>query len=95
MRGGVAPSGRSVVLGGRATEPETIYLANHSLGRPLDRVSADVQEGLGFSYAELDEAGRIVTRNACFRTRVAALIRAPVRGAFFQRRAPDRGCAPS
>ena len=24
----------------------TIYLANHSLGRPLDRVAADVQEGL-------------------------------------------------
>lgn len=56
----------------------TIYLANHSLGRPLDRVAADVQEGLGFWYAELDDAWtHWHSEMLAFRTRVAALIHAP------------------
>ena len=33
-----------------------IYLANHSLGRPLNRTEKDVLEGLAFWYANLDEA---------------------------------------
>lgn len=33
-----------------------IYLANHSLGRPLDQTAADLAEGLGLWYERLDEA---------------------------------------
>jgi kynureninase len=52
-----------------------IYLANHSLGRPLDRTAADVAEGLGLWYADLDGAWEgWLTEIACFRARVAALI---------------------
>ena len=32
------------------------YLVNHSLGRPLDRTAADVEEGLSFWYGALDRA---------------------------------------
>jgi kynureninase len=52
-----------------------IYLANHSLGRPLDRMAADVEEGLALWYANLDEAwDGWLAEIASFRTRVAALI---------------------
>ena len=33
-----------------------VYLANHSLGRPLDRVSDDVAEFAGLWYGEMDQA---------------------------------------
>ncbi|MBX3112065.1 MAG: aminotransferase class V-fold PLP-dependent enzyme [Fimbriimonadaceae bacterium] len=33
-----------------------VYLANHSLGRPLDRTEADVQEGVASWYGEMDSA---------------------------------------
>jgi len=33
-----------------------IYLANHSLGRPLDQMSHDVQEALDLWYEQLDDA---------------------------------------
>ena len=55
-----------------------IYLANHSLGRPLDRMADDVQEGLAFWYADLDGAWVAWRAElARFRSRVAALIHAP------------------
>lgn len=54
-----------------------IYLANHSLGRPLDRMAEDVQEGLAFWYAEIDRAWtEWLTEMAMFRSRVATLIHA-------------------
>jgi kynureninase len=54
-----------------------IYLANHSLGRPLDRMAADVEEGFAFWYADLDEAwGKWLSEMAMFRSRVASLIHA-------------------
>jgi kynureninase len=54
-----------------------IYLANHSLGRPLDRMAGDVQEGLAFWYAEIDRAWtEWLTEMAMFRSRVATLIHA-------------------
>jgi len=34
----------------RVLQRDEIYLANHSLGRPLDRLSADVQEALDLWY---------------------------------------------
>jgi kynureninase len=55
-----------------------VYLANHSLGRPLDRTAADVAEGLSPWYADLDEAWRAWRAEMlAFRTRVATLIGAP------------------
>ena len=55
-----------------------IYLANHSLGRPLDRMADDVQEGLAFWYADLDGAWAAWRAElARFRSRAAALIHAP------------------
>lgn len=38
----------------RALRFEPIYLANHSLGRPLDQTAEDVQEGLDLWYDRLD-----------------------------------------
>jgi len=55
-----------------------IYLANHSLGRPLDRTAADVEEGLSFWYGALDRAwANWVAEMVLFRSRVATLIHAP------------------
>jgi kynureninase len=53
------------------------YLANHSLGRPLDRMAADVAEGLAYWYVDLDEAWAAwLAEMAMFRSRVAKLIHA-------------------
>ncbi len=38
----------------RVLQRDEIYLANHSLGRPLDRMAEDVQEGLDHWYSRLD-----------------------------------------
>jgi hypothetical protein len=55
-----------------------IYLANHSLGRPLDRTSADVEDGLSFWYRDLDRAwADWQAEMVLFRARVATLINAP------------------
>jgi kynureninase len=55
-----------------------IYLANHSLGRPLDATDDDVREGLALWYARLggawDEWGAEI---AAHRARLAALAGAP------------------
>lgn len=54
-----------------------IYLANHSLGRPLDRVAADVAEGLAYWYVDLQAAWAAWRAEmALFRSRVATLIHA-------------------
>lgn len=56
---------------------EHIYLANHSLGRPLDRTAADVEEGLSFWYEALDRAWvNWQAEMVLFRSRVAMLIHA-------------------
>ncbi|MGA8172788.1 MAG: aminotransferase class V-fold PLP-dependent enzyme [Methylocystis sp.] len=71
---------------------ETIYLANHSLGRPLDRTIADVQEGLGFWYAELDDAWTHWSAEMlAFRTRVATLIHAPGPGCIIPKASAGQG----
>jgi kynureninase len=55
-----------------------IYLANHSLGRPLDRTKADVEEGLSHWYSSLDQAWtKWQSEMILFRSQVAALINAP------------------
>lgn len=59
-------------------EPAEIYLANHSLGRPLDRMALDVQEAIGAWYEELDESWDLWWEQMQhFRQDVANLIHAP------------------
>lgn len=54
-----------------------LYLANHSLGRPLDRTAHDVREGLDAWYAHLGAAwGPWMTEMQAFRARIAALLHA-------------------
>jgi kynureninase len=40
----------------RVLERDEVYLANHSLGRPLDRVAEDVRAGLDLWYGRMDDA---------------------------------------
>ena len=62
----------------RVLAREEIYLANHSLGRPLDLTAADVQEALDAWYGKLDGAwDDWMTEIQAFRTRTAMLIGAP------------------
>jgi len=57
---------------------ERIYLANHSLGRPLDATEDDVREGLALWYAELGGAWDAWSCEiAAFRARLARLLDAP------------------
>jgi kynureninase len=55
-----------------------IYLANHSLGRPLDRTISDVAEGLFHWYSDLDAAwDSWRSEMLSFRSHVASIIQAP------------------
>lgn len=55
----------------------SIYLANHSLGRPLDQTQDDISEGLGLWYERLDAAWEgWQAEMRAFRSRVAKLIHA-------------------
>jgi kynureninase len=57
---------------------DLIYLANHSLGRALDQTENDILEGLGYWYAERENAwSRWLKEMDAFRERVASLIHAP------------------
>ena len=57
---------------------DRIYLANHSLGRPLDAMDDDVREGLAAWYARMGAAWEDWgTEIAAYRTRFAALLGAP------------------
>jgi kynureninase len=54
-----------------------IYLANHSLGRPLDQTAMDVREGLDLWYEQMDDAwgvGGWLDEINRFRANVAKLI---------------------
>lgn len=60
-----------------AAGADRIYLANHSLGRPLDATAADVSEGLAAWYAHLGAAwGPWMDEIASFRARIASLLNA-------------------
>jgi kynureninase len=57
---------------------ENVYLANHSLGRPLDRMQKDVEEATALWYTKLGHAwGPWLTEQEVFRSRIARLIGAP------------------
>ncbi len=62
----------------RVLARDEIYLANHSLGRPLDVTANDVQEALDLWYRDLDGAWEAwLDEIQAFRSRTAALIGAP------------------
>jgi kynureninase len=59
----------------RVLAKEGIYLANHSLGRPLDAMAADVAEGLALWYGRLgDSWDEWLAEREAFRGRIARLI---------------------
>src|SRR5881227_1235747 len=54
---------------------DRIYLANHSLGRPLDATEDDIREGLSLWYRELGDAwDPWKAESDAYRTRLAALL---------------------
>jgi kynureninase len=59
----------------RVLSSDTVYLANHSLGRPLDAMADDVAEAIAAWYSKLGDAwdGWLEEQQA-FRTRIATLI---------------------
>jgi kynureninase len=62
----------------RVLKSKRIYLANHSLGRPLDLMAEDVQEGMALWYGALGDAWEPwMAEREAFRARVAELIHAP------------------
>ncbi|HEY6820470.1 MAG TPA: aminotransferase class V-fold PLP-dependent enzyme [Burkholderiales bacterium] len=55
-----------------------IYLANHSLGRPPDRMASDLREALDAWYRDMDGAWRLwLSRREQFRELTARLVGAP------------------
>lgn len=62
----------------RVLASERVYLANHSLGRPLDTMAEDVAEATSLWYSELGKSwdGWLAEQSA-FRIRIAQLIGAP------------------
>jgi kynureninase len=62
----------------RQATRDRIYLANHSLGRPLDATADDVREGLATWYAELGGAWTAwEAEMGAYRRRLARLLGAP------------------
>ncbi|HEX6792988.1 MAG TPA: aminotransferase class V-fold PLP-dependent enzyme [Casimicrobiaceae bacterium] len=58
--------------------PQRIYLANHSLGRPLDAMEDDVRDGLAAWYAQMGGAWDAwMAEMDAYRTRLARLMGAP------------------
>ncbi|TVQ61225.1 MAG: aminotransferase class V-fold PLP-dependent enzyme [Phycisphaerales bacterium] len=59
----------------RVLERDEIYLANHSLGRPLDRMANDVRAALDTWYADMDGAWSLwMGEMANYRAQMAKLI---------------------
>jgi kynureninase len=62
----------------RVLSTDRIYLANHSLGRPLDAMADDIAEATALWYSGLGDAwDEWLDEREAFRARIAALIRAP------------------
>lgn len=62
----------------RVLASDRIYLANHSLGRPLDVMAEDVHEGTSLWETKLGDAWDIwLAEQGAFRARIAQLIHAP------------------
>src|SRR5882724_4597168 len=62
----------------RVLAADRIYLANHSLGRPLDAMTEDVREAILLWETKLGDAWESwLAEQEAFRTRIAQLIHAP------------------
>ena len=62
----------------RVLQRKEIYLANHSLGRPLNQTAIDVQQALDLWYRDMDGAwDHWLAEIQDFRGRIAQLIHAP------------------
>ena len=70
----------------------SIYLANHSLGRPLDRTAEDIAAGVSAWYSEMNDAwepwGAAMDR---FRALTATLINAPRPGCIVPKTSAGQG----
>jgi len=72
----IAPLFSRVLARDRADD--RVYLANHSLGRPLDAVAEDVREATSLWETKLGDAWDAwLEEQQAFRARIAQLIRAP------------------
>src|SRR5690348_12111207 len=59
----------------RVLASDRIYLANHSLGRPLDRMEQDVAEATALWYSKMGDAwDEWLAEREAFRSRIARLI---------------------
>jgi kynureninase len=62
----------------RVLASDQVYLANHSLGRPMDAMATDIAEGAALWYERLGDAWEPwLEEQQAFRARIAKLIRAP------------------
>jgi kynureninase len=62
----------------RTLANDSIYLANHSLGRPLDQMAEDIREGIVLWETKLGDAwDEWLAEQEAYRTRIAKLIGAP------------------
>jgi kynureninase len=62
----------------RTLANDSIYLANHSLGRPLDQMAEDIREGIVLWETKLGDAwDEWLAEQEAYRTRIATLIGAP------------------
>ena len=80
----------------RVLSSKSLYLANHSLGRPLDVMADDVAEATSAWYSEMGEAWDVwLGERQAFRTRIATLSAPLVPTASFPRLRRDKVCGPS
>ncbi len=76
----------------RVLERPEIYLANHSLGRPLDQTAEDVREAMDLWYEQMDDAWELwLAEMDAFRARVARLIGCPRADAVVPKTAAGQG----
>jgi kynureninase len=69
-----------------------IYLANHSLGRPLDQTSDDVSQAVSLWQSKLGNAwDDWLAEQSAFRSRLAELIRAPRAGCIVPKTSAGQG----
>jgi len=76
----------------RVLSTDRVYLANHSLGRPLDAMADDVAEAAALWYSKLGDAwDEWLEEREAFRSRIAALINSPRTDCVIPRSAAGQG----
>src|SRR5260370_41515512 len=62
----------------RGLASDRVYLANHSLGRPLDAMAEDVREATSWCETKLGDAWDVwLAEHAALRARIGQLVHAP------------------